>query len=604
MIKSPKNWSLKSKVTLSFMIIVLFVAIIISLLYYDSQQRLYKDNLAAADRNDITYLMGNMEKQLKLCEKLSDWIYVNRRIETALIRDYANDMDQYSRDIPTAQRLINDQLVSSSIGKYVIFLYIQGYNGVVFKAANDDAYWLGDLTENQWHTIGMQAGGALVWSGITENPASFKTTKMIIPLVRPVIFSDTRAEIGWQVLAFSPQLISDVFQDYRMDKDRNIVVIDQNRRAVLHSDPTLIGSYIDYSFYDSDMQTGDGNRYVTLDDKRMLVTYKYSPNTGMTMLLFHSLVSLEKQTQFLLIVLVTIFILIFILFFLLTYYLSNRLTKPLVGILRRLKDISKGDFSVDDSINGDDEMGLIGRGVNKMTGKISSLMNESIQHEHEKCELEYRVLLNQINPHFVYNVLNSIKVMANIQKIEGISEMASSLGALLKEISKGLAEQITIRKELDLLDKYLYLQKIRKCGLLTAEYIIPDESVMDYLIPRFTLQPLVENSIYHGLDKPGEMGIITISITTQEDDVIVSISDNGSGIPEEKIAEILNKESIDGEEMTKVGIANVYKRIKLFHNSGKLVIESVVGESTTVTLRFPKVKRREPKLQPVILQEK
>ena len=600
MIKSPKNWSLKSKVTLSFMIIVLFVAIIISLLYYDSQQRLYKDNLAAADRNDITYLMGNMEKQLKLCEKLSDWIYVNRRIETALIRDYANDMDQYSRDIPTAQRLINDQLVSSSIGKYVIFLYIQGYNGVVFKAANDDAYWLGDLTDNQWHTIGMQAGGALVWSGITENPASFKTTKMIIPLVRPVIFSDTRAEIGWQVLAFSPQLISDVFQDYRMDQDRNIVVIDQNRRAVLHSDPTLVGSYIDYSFYDSDMQTGDGNRYVTLDDKRMLVTYKYSPNTGMTMLLFHSLVSLEKQTQFLLIVLVTIFILIFILFFLLTYYLSNRLTKPLVGILRRLKDISKGDFSVDDSINGDDEMGLIGRGVNKMTGKISSLMNESIQHEHERCELEYRVLLNQINPHFVYNVLNSIKVMANIQKIEGISEMASSLGALLKEISKGLAEQITIRKELELLDKYVYLQKIRKCGLLTTEYDIPDKSVMDYLIPRFTLQPLVENSIYHGLDKAGEMGIITISITTQEDEVIVAISDNGSGIPEEKIAEILNAESIDGEEMTKVGIANVYKRIRLFHGCGKLVIDSVVGESTTVTLRFPKVRRGEPKLNTVV----
>ena len=123
---------------------------------------------------------------------------------------------------------------------------------------------------------------------------------------------------------------------------------------------------------------------------------------------------------------------------------------------------------------------------------------------------------------------------------------------------------------------------------------------MDYLIPRFTLQPLVENSIYHGLDKAGEMGIITISITTQEDEVIVAISDNGSGIPEEKIAEILNAESIDGEEMTKVGIANVYKRIRLFHGCGKLVIDSVVGESTTVTLRFPKVRRGEPKLNTVV----
>src|SRR5690606_15657963 len=113
-----------------------------------------------------------------------------------------------------------------SIGKYVIFFHIQGYNDVVFKGGNDDAYWLGDLTQTQWHKTGMDAGGSVVWSGITENPASFKTTNMIIPLVRPVIFSDTRAEIGWQVLAFSPQLITDVFQDYRMDQNRSIVVVD------------------------------------------------------------------------------------------------------------------------------------------------------------------------------------------------------------------------------------------------------------------------------------------------------------------------------------------------------------------------------------------
>ncbi|NLU27475.1 MAG: histidine kinase, partial [Hungateiclostridium thermocellum] len=212
----------------------------------------------------------------------------------------------------------------------------------------------------------------------------------------------------------------------------------------------------------------------------------------------------------------------------------------------------------------------------------------------------YRVLLNQINPHFVYNVLNSIKVMANIQKIEGIAEMASSLGTLLKEISKGSAEQITIRRELELLDKYIYLQKIRKCGLLTVEYDIPDESVKDYLIPRFTLQPLVENSIYHGLDKTGKMGIINISITSEQDEIIIAITDNGSGIPKEKIDEILSTESIDGEAMTKVGIANVYKRIKLFHGCGKLVIDSVVGESTTVTLRFPKVMQGDPNLQPVV----
>ena len=599
MIKNPKNWSLKSKVTWSFMIVVLCIALVISLLYYRSQRKQYENNLSVTDRNDITYLMGNMEKQLALCEKLSDWIYVNRKIETALVRDYENDMGQYSRDIPPTQRLIDDQLVASSVGKYVIFLHVQGYNGVAFKA-NTDAYWLEDLTKYPWHTIGMQAGGAVVWSGITENPATYKTTDMIIPLVRPVIFSDNRVKIGWQVLAFSPALITDVFQDYRMDQGRSIVVIDQSGRAVFHNDPTMVGSYVEYDFFDEDLQKGDGNRHVIHDGKKTLVTYKHSPHTGMTMLLFHSLADLEKQAQFLLFVLVVIFLLTAVMFFFLTYYLSNQLTKPLAGILEKLKDVSMGDFQMDNSINGNDEMGLIGRGVNEMAGNIGSLMGELIEREHEKCELEYRVLLNQINPHFVYNVLNSIKVMADIQKIEGISEMASSLGALLKEISKGVAEQVTIRRELELLDKYFYLQKIRKCGLLTIIYDIPDESVLDFLIPRFTIQPLAENSIYHGLDNVSRMGIITISITAQQEEVVIVISDNGSGISKEKIAELLSAESMDGKEMTHVGLINVDKRIKLFYGCGSLAIDSIVGESTSVTLRFPKILEGEQTQQSVV----
>ena len=586
--KNPKNWSLKSRLTWSFMVVVLCIALIISLMYYISQRRLYEANLSDTDQNDITYLMGNMEKQLRLCGKLSDWIYVNRRIETTLVRDYTDNMSQFSRDIPQAQRIIDDQLVSSSVGKYVIFLYIQGHNGITLKA-NTDSYWIDDLSEAPWHAPGLERGGAVIWSGITENPAAYKTTNMIIPLVRPVIFSDTRAKIGWHVLAFSPALISDTFQDYSMSEGRSIVVLDQNKRVVFHNNPELVGSIMEYDFFDEDMQKGEGNRYVSLDGKKALVTYKYSNYSGMTMLLFHSLTAFEAQNRFLLLILTSIFLLTVLMFLLLTYYLSNRLTKPLAGILDRLKDVSVGDFEMDNSINGNDEMGLIGRGVNEMAGNIGSLMDELIQQEHEKCELEYRVLLNQINPHFVYNVLNSIKVMADIQKIEGISEMAASLGMLLKEISKGTEERVTIRREIELLDRYLYLQKIRKCGMLTIKYDIPDNSVLDYLIPRFTLQPLAENSIYHGLDKVNRMGVITISISLEGEDVVIIISDNGAGISKEKIAELLSAESINGEEMTHIGLVNVDKRIKLFCGRGGLLIDSIAGESTTVTMRFPPI---------------
>jgi two-component system sensor histidine kinase YesM len=365
------------------------------------------------------------------------------------------------------------------------------------------------------------------------------------------------------------------------------VVLDQNNLAVFHSDPEMIGEPARYDFLNA-IDAGGGSSFIRQDGRRLLVSYRKSAYSGMTMLLFHSLTRLEEETNFILLVLILIFMLTIAMFLVLTYYLSKRLTKPLAGILDRLKNVSDGIFEMDESITGNDEMGLIGRGVNEMAGRINQLMENLIQREREKYELEYRVLLNQINPHFIYNVLNSIKVMADIQRIEGISEMAASLGTLLKEISKGTTELITIRRELELLEKYLYIQKIRRRGLLKIRYTIESEEVKKYLIPRFTLQMLAENAIYHGIDQGDRPGEIDISISFDGDDIVIFLKDNGAGIPEEKIDSLMNAETPDDGSLIHVGLLNVDKRIKLFYGGGGLTLESRAGEYTKARIRFPK----------------
>jgi two-component system sensor histidine kinase YesM len=569
------------------MVVVLCVSTVISFLYYHGQRRQFEENLINTDKNDIIYLMGNVDKQLRLCEKLSDWIYVNRRIETALIREYAEDTSQYDREIPAIQRLINDHLNSSSIGKHVVFLYIRGDNNVIFKSSNPDADWLRDLTVYNWHREGLAANGKVVWPGIVSSPAVYRTSAHIIPLTRPVIFADTRVPIGWHVLAFSPSLAGDVFEDYQINENRSIVLIDRNNRVVFHQDRKMIGKNFNYDFLDRTGGSVDGNFRVTLNGKPHIITFRKSSYSNMTLMLIHSTSSLEQQINLTLIVLVLVFLLTVIMFFILTYYLSNRLTKPLAAILNRLKEVSSGVFITDEKITGNDEMGQIGRGINEMIEQTGMLMAELIQREHEKLQLEYRVLLNQINPHFIYNVLNSIKMMADIQKIEGISAMASSLGALLKEISKGIADQVPIRRELELLDKYLYIQRIRRNGLLAVFYDIRDEAVLNKLIPRFTLQILAENAIYHGLDQSSRIGELSITIGLEGEDVVIVFRDNGMGVPADKIAALLSGKHDAGEDITHVGIHNVDQRIKLFFGKGGLSIESVEGEYTQVIVRFP-----------------
>lgn len=584
--KSPKNWSLRSKLTWSFMSAVLCVSLAISLLYYRTQMTLYTENLAAADRNDVVYLLGNMEKQLRLCEKLSDWIFVNRGIESVLVRDYPPDTNQFDREIPAVQRLVNDYLSSSSVGEYIVFLYVRGNNQVVLKSSNPDADWLlEDFTGNSWFIEGIGAGGRTVWPGIVENPAVHRTTQFIVPLTKPVIFADTRVPIGWQTFAFSPALIGDVFDDYQMDVNRNVVIIDKQNRIVFSHEKSLVGSSFEYDFLYDVHTKYSGNLFISLNETPYLVTFQKSLYADMTMFLFHSLAALEQQTDFILMMVILVALLTALMFFALTYYLSKRLTKPLVAILARLKEISSGVFDMDTSIAGSDEMGLIGQGINEMSGRIGILMNELIQREQEKFQLEYRVLIKQIDPHFIYNVLNSIKVMADIQKIEGISAMSSALGTLLREISKGASEQVTIKRELELLEQYLYIQKIRRQGLLMIQYHIEDESILDCIIPRFTLQPLAENSIYHGFDRSGRKGELDFFIKSEDDGIVIIVRDNGAGISPAKCKTLLDEDESSAEYH--VGLKNVDKRIKLFFGAGGLSLESAEGEYTKVYVRFP-----------------
>jgi len=583
-----RNWSLKAKITFYFMGIVLCISLTLSFLYYTSQRNQYRYNLVRTNINDVNYLIGNIERQLRLGEHLTNWIFVNNNIQPVLMRDYSDDRARFGRDAPPVIRLMNEQLASNSVGRHVVFLHIHGNNGVLLRGGNTDAYFIENLADERWFSAGLDYRGGILWSGIYENPARYRSSRMILPITRPILYAGTRIEIGWHALAFSPALIADAFEDFHMDDSRFVLVLDRANRAVFHQNADRIGQVLDYSFLDEKDSSG-GSYFVDFNERQMLVTSRYSAHSGMTLFLIHSLEGFEAHTTFNLIVLLGILTLVIILFLLLTYYLTKRLTTPLNKVLDHLHNIAGGDFATDPQIEGNDEMGLIGQGVNEMSTNIASLMDDLIRNEHKRTELEYKVLLNQINPHFVYNVLNSIKVMADIQKIEGISDMASSLGALLKEISKGAAEQVTIRQELELLKSYLHIQHIRRCGLLTIHYDIP-EHLMDYLIPRFTLQPLAENAIYHGLDKNEGMGIIEISISEENGELVIVIFDNGAGIPPERVGTLLEEPRVETEKkLNHIGLHNVEERIKLFSGGvGGLFIESNEGEYTKVTVRMPK----------------
>ena len=273
----------------------------------------------------------------------------------------------------------------------------------------------------------------------------------------------------------------------------------------------------------------------------------------------------------------------------LSLFFSIRLGAPIKRLTKRLSLIAQGDFSPDPSIETEDEIGAIGRQINQMSGQIDSLMKHRIRDEKEKKDLEIKMLQAQINPHFLYNTLDSIKWIATVQKNTGIVQVVSALSSLLKNMAKGFNEKVTLRQELDFLENYIIIEKIRYIELFDTEIQVDSERLYQAKIIKLTLQPIVENSIFSGIEPSGRFGTIRIRAWQEEGTLCVSVEDNGIGIEPENIRTLLTDTSkITKSTMSGIGLPNVDRRLKLVYGDDYgLSIESEPDRFTRVTIRLP-----------------
>ncbi|MEG1445928.1 MAG: sensor histidine kinase [Ruthenibacterium sp.] len=270
--------------------------------------------------------------------------------------------------------------------------------------------------------------------------------------------------------------------------------------------------------------------------------------------------------------------------------LSNYITRPINRLIARIKRISANDFSYDPTIEqSQDEIGQIGKVVNEMTMSIDHLISETESMYEQRKNIEISLLQSQVNPHFLYNTLDSVHWMAVIQKNPGIANMTRSLVNLLKNIAKGTQDKITLREEIDLLNDYIAIQSIRYLETFEFCSTIPEE-LLQYRIIKLTLQPLVENAIFHGIEPTGKFGTITLAGSEDGEDLVLTVTDTGAGMTEKELENLFidtdtkNKSSLNG-----IGVSNVHTRLKLVYGKQYgLSVESELGKFTRISVRIPK----------------
>ena len=294
-----------------------------------------------------------------------------------------------------------------------------------------------------------------------------------------------------------------------------------------------------------------------------------------------------------------IFVLIAVL---LSRAISKRITKPLRELEMNMRSVQDGNFTISEPKGGSKEVASLSHSFQLMVEQIEDLMQRIRTTEALKRQRELDALQAKINPHFLYNTLDSVVWMAETGNNQGVVKMVTALANLFRiSIAKG-HDTITLKEELAHVKSYLEIQSMRYKDKFSFSIILPQELENAPTI-KLLIQPIVENSIYHGIKYLQEEGIITIEAKAIEENIAIEIRDNGVGMTPETLSSLLDKDSehrhlSDGNG---IGLLNIDERIKLsYGNEYGLSIVSELDEGTSVTITIPHL----PSIPPVVIKEK
>lgn len=443
----------------------------------------------------------------------------------------------------------------------------------------------------------------LLWSsqeqfstGFLSDPFYLYSDKKVIPLVYP-IYAKYRSDMtGWIFVEVTQELFTAPLEYYNLNSGENTYLVLGEHTYLMKDNDILPCDFTyeiekDLTVYDDGNSSYNAYR-VHEHSANKDITIVISPLSQPDCFIIQTISDKEIQAQNRMLILIWVIIIVIMLFvaLILMFALHRSIGIPVSRIRVRLKAISGGNFEPDSSIEWDNELGDIGRGINKLSLDLEKLIESRISDEKEKKDLEYKILQNQINPHFLYNTLNSIKWMAAVQGADGIADMTTSLSRLLRSIAKGTKLLIPLSEELSLVKDYFNIQNYRYGGTIKLDVECNDDSLLDVPIIKFTLQPIVENAIFHGLEPKGNVGNIKIIVQKNpNEDLEVIIWDNGVGIPKEKIDILLSDDNAAPSEFFKdIGISNVHKRLQYeFGSNYGISIESVENEFTKMIITIP-----------------
>jgi two-component system sensor histidine kinase YesM len=580
------NVKIREKLLLSYLFVVFLPVLLVGIIMsFNMRQMVIANAMKEANTNvDRTYSRFN--EVLKLVMDISYKTRIDQNLEDLLVTKYTNVqeiLDAYNRytDFNTYANLYSEEI--NNIKFYTDNQTLID-NGLFTKINKE-------INQSHWFQKTLNLKGKIVWQYIKDESRD----KSYLSLTSIINGSYGNLYLGVMMISINEEYLNNILRNEPYDT----IICDDSGNILGSSNSDLTGKKLEQTSFSIAKNLEEGVSSVSFGGQPSKAVVKMKnlnlQNGYFKVISIVPVSMIEKETvkTAFLGVLIMLCSLLLTLIFILIF--TNAISKRVKILSRDMHKVATGNFKAITVLEGGDEIGQLSKDLETMVKSIQDLILEVYEVNNQKNqlavrqkEIEFKMLANQINPHFLFNALETIRMKAHCKGDAEIADVVKQLGKIMRralEIGNGL---VTLKSEIEMVASYLEIQRFRYGSKIQYEINIEHE-LEDYLILPLIIQPIVENSIVHGIEFKKGIGKVTVNAEEKNGKMIITVNDDGLGMEQERIKEVLNSLEDTTENIGRhIGIKNVHQRIKLCYGDGYgLLMTSASGVGTTVSLTIP-----------------
>ena len=589
-IKKHATSKLSNKMILAFFALIILVIGILSIVIYGSYSTVRTNDYILSSKSKLDIFNNNFDNYISEVSDLS----LNFRNDNQFMQYITQASDDYNSQAYIESSLKLLFYTRKDIQKLDFYLPI---NNKLYTISREKPYiqikYVQNYSDNTWYNSTIKKNSFEFIEPYIESTGKDSAPNIDTPIFlfhRTIIDIQTQKPIGVVTFLMNYKKTSNIFFDENIESNEIVALLDNQNNIYFYNDSVFYNIMNDVDLIkEIDHSVSNGDFTIHFNNTEYKVIYDISAKRGWVMLKLIPDSQLKKGAADLFNFTIFIGLVLILISIPLLVLISKAITKPLKNISEKMDSMGNGDFNAISETKGNDEIAILSNTFNSMVVRIRNLIMEKYKAEVSEKNASIKALEAQVNPHFLNNSLQAIATMALKNGAEDIYDMIESLASNLRYTIKS-KERVSIEEELVFLTNYYSIQKARFGDRLSIEYEI-EESTLKTIIPKMSIQILVENAIIHGMEVTTEEILICVKACKNKKNIVISVVDNGVGISPNKMDEILKKLDeknwMDGYNDS-IGIINVNFRLKHLYNGNAFIrINSVKNSGTKIDLVLP-----------------